>query len=146
MEETKYILATVKIPMLIKSDETIETLPDYMSILFENLKELPNKSETDYNNQYIKNMVKDLLLNDTNSDELSELESEHNEAKYEEIEDNSENGKSDEKLQMDTDEQIPMITIDELTVRKQSGHKKNLSFKNKLHSVTRFTAKNYGNG
>ena len=58
-----YILANIKIPMEINEDGSFETLPDYLTILFENLKELPSLSDNDYNNEYIKQQIKSLLNN-----------------------------------------------------------------------------------
>jgi hypothetical protein len=115
-KDTKnYILANIKIPMEINEDGSFETLPDYLTILFENLKELPSPSDNDYNNEYIKQQIKSLLNNNNNNNSiippLTEI--------------------------------IPTISQNELNNRKNRHHKKNITFKKKPSSINRFTAKNY---
>ena len=122
-ETKKYILAHIKVPMEIKDDGTFETLPDYLTILFENLKELPSPSDNDYNNEYIKQQIKSLLNINNNNDNNSQNES--------------------NKTIVVEKEFQPSITYDEINNRKHRSHKKNLSFKHKPQSVSRFTAKNY---
>jgi hypothetical protein len=69
-----YILANIKIPMEINEDGSFETLPDYLTILFENLKELPCLSDNDYNNEYIKQKIKSLLNNNNSiTPQLTEI-------------------------------------------------------------------------
>ena len=114
----KYILAHIKIPMEINEDGSFETLPDYLTILFENLKELPDPADNDYNNEYIKQQIKTLLNNS--------IQSSNNETKTDPEPEN--------KL---------ILSPLELNNRKHKTHTKNITFKNKLHSVSRFTAKNY---
>jgi hypothetical protein len=119
-ETKKYILAHIKVPMEIKDDGTFETLPDYLTILFENLKELPSPSDNDYNNEYIKQQIKSLLnINNDNDKNMV-----------------------NESLVVEKEIQ-PSISYDEINNRKYRSHKKNLSFKHKPHSLSRFTAKNY---
>jgi len=119
-EPKRYILAHIKVPMEINEDGSFETLPDYLSINFENLKELPSPSDNDYNNDYIKQQIISLLSNNDNT-----LPTETNEQKLEPIE-----------------KPLILSQID-LNNRKQKSHMKNITFKNKAQSVSRFTAKNY---
>lgn len=113
-KDTKnYILANIKIPMEINEDGSFETLPDYLTILFENLKELPSPSDNDYNNEYIKQQIKSLLNNNNNN------------------------------ITDTPPEIIPTISQNELNNRKNRHHKKNITFKKKPSSINRFTAKNY---
>jgi hypothetical protein len=129
----RYILANIKIPIEIRDDDSIDTLPDYMTIIFENLNELPKPSENDYNNEYIKRKIKSLLLSDENEYFDSKIEpAENNEM-------NEENPK--EQNSIITEGSI--ITEDELKNRIIRTHNKNLTFKNKKTSVSRYTAKNY---
>jgi len=121
----KYILAHIKVPMEINEDGTFETLPNYLSINFENLKELPSASDNDYNNEYIKQQIISLLSNNDNTVSTKNEISETNEQKPEPIE-----------------KPLILSQID-LNNRKQKSHMKNITFKNKPQSVSRFTAKNY---
>jgi len=62
MEQKQYVVANIKIPMIIKENGDLEPLTDYMSILFENLTHLQKPTEIDYNNSYLKDQIKQLLL------------------------------------------------------------------------------------
>lgn len=124
-EPKRYILAHIKVPMEINEDGTFETLPNYLSINFENLKELPSPSDNDYNNDYIKQQIISLLSDTDNTISTKNETTETNEQKSEPIE-------------------KPLILSQiELNNRKQKSHMKNITFKNKPQSVSRFTAKNY---
>lgn len=124
-EPKKYILAHIKVPMEINEDGTFETLPDYLSINFENLKELPDPSDNDYNNDYIKQQIISLLSDTDNTVPRENKTTETNEQKPETIE-----------------KPLILSQID-LNNRKQKSHMKNITFKNKTQTVSRFTAKNY---
>jgi len=124
-EPKRYILAHIKVPMEINEDGSFETLPDYLSINFENLKELPSPSDNDYNNDYIKQQIISLLSNNDNSVVTENKTTETNEQGPEPIE-----------------KPLILSHID-LNNRKQKTHTKNMTFKNKPHSISRFTAKNY---
>jgi hypothetical protein len=124
-ESKRYILAHIKVPMEINEDGSFETLPDYLSILFENLKELPTPSDNDYNNDYIKQQIISLLSNKDNSVVTENKTTETNEQKPEPI------------------EKPLLLSHIDLNNRKQKTHTKNITFKNKTHSISRFTAKNY---
>jgi len=124
-EPKRYILAHIKVPMEINEDGTFETLPDYLSINFENLKVLPSPSDNDYNNDYIKQQIISLLSNNDNSVVTENKTTETNKQGPEPIE-----------------KPLILSQID-LNNRKQKSHMKNITFKNKGQSVSRFTAKNY---
>jgi hypothetical protein len=124
MENNKYILANIKIPMKINSDGTYETLPNYLTIIFENINELPSKMENDYNNEHIKKQIIS-LLNRKGSDDVLLEEKDKEEEKEE---------KKETKL---------VVSIDDINKRKHRPHKKNLTFKNNPTHITRYTAKNY---
>jgi len=124
-EPKKYILAHIKVPMEINEDGTFETLPNYLSINFENLKDLPSPSDNDYNNDYIKQQIVSLLSNNDNTVSTKNEILESNDKKSELIE-----------------KPLTLSQID-LNNRKQKSHMKNITFKNKLQSVSRFTVKNY---
>jgi uncharacterized ubiquitin-like protein YukD len=154
MNSTKYIQATIKIPIEIQEDGNYETLPNYMSILFDKLDYLPPLSETDLNNESIKTMIKSILLSSQDDEENYKVTEEK--IVEEEKKNVEEGGKNVEegKKNVETDDPI-MITLEEFQQRKPSSYKKNLSFKayrqkeennNNLQSSSRFTAKNYGNG
>jgi hypothetical protein len=115
MNEKKYILAHIKIPMEIKEDGSFETLPDYLTILFESLKELPDPADNDYNNEYIKQQIKTLLNNSV----------------------------QDKEPKPESIEKTLILSPMDVNNRKLKTHTKNITFKNKLHSISRFTAKNY---
>lgn len=115
VKSKNYILAHIKIPMEINEDGSFETLPDYLTILFESLKQLPDPANNDYNNEYIKQQIKNLLKN-TMQNKEPEPESIENFLSLSQVDVNN---------------------------RKLKTHTKNITFKNKLHSVSRFTAKNY---
>jgi len=121
----KYIMAHIKVPMEINEDGTFETLPNYLSILFENLKELPNPSDNDYNNEYLKQQIISLLSNNNSS--VTEEEPSGN------------------VIQQETEpvEKPLILSQIDLNNRKPKTHMKNITFKNKPQSVSRFTAKNY---
>ena len=125
METKRYILAHIKVPMEINEDGSFETLPDYLSINFENLRELPSASDNDYNNDYIKQQIISLLSNNDNTLPTENKTTETNEQKPQPIE-----------------KPLILSQID-LKNRKQKSHMKNITFKNKAQSVSRFTAKNY---
>jgi hypothetical protein len=112
----KFIMAHIKVPMEINEDGTFETLPNYLSILFENLKELPDPSDNNYNNEYLKQQIISLLSNNNSS--VTEEEPEP------------------------VEKPLLLSHID-LNNRKLKTHMKNITFKNKPHSVSRFTTKNY---
>jgi hypothetical protein len=112
----KFIMAHIKVPMEINEDGTFETLPNYLSILFENLKELPDPSDNNYNNEYLKQQIISLLSNNNSS--VTEEEPEP------------------------VEKPLILSQID-LNNRKTKTHMKNITFKNKPHSVNRFTSKNY---
>jgi len=140
MNSTKYIQATIKIPIEIQDNGNYQTLPNYMSILFEKLDYLPPLSETDLNNESIKTMIKSILLHSQDDEENYKVTEEKI------VEEGKKNVEKDDPI---------MITLEEYQQRKPSSYKKNLSFKayrqkeeNKknLQSSSRFTAKNYGNG
>ena len=124
-EQKKYILAHIKVPMEINDDGTFETLPDYLSINFENLKELPSQSDNDYNNDYIKQQIISLLYNNDNN-----------------VSSKNETTVSNEQNTDSIEKPLNLSQID-LNNRKRKFHMKNITFKNKPHSITRFTAKNY---
>jgi hypothetical protein len=129
----RYILANIKIPIEINDDYTFETLPDYMTIIFDNINSLPDHSENDYNNEYIKNKIK-MLLKDDNNTLFSNEPDPNSEPEKETI------------ISIPTKEIIektPIITHDELRTRGHRIHKKNITFKNKKSAGTRYTAKNY---
>jgi hypothetical protein len=111
-------MAHIKVPMEINEDGTFETLPDYLSILFENLKELPGPSDNDYNNDYIKQQIISLLNNNSPKESI-------------------------EVHGQEPIEKPLLLSHIDLNNRKQKSHTKNITFKNKPHSITRFTAKNY---
>jgi preprotein translocase subunit SecA len=112
----KYIMAHIKVPMEINEDGTFETLPEYLSILFENLKELPDPSDNNYNNEYLKQQIISLLSNNNSS--------------------------VTEEEPQPVEKPLLLSHID-LNNRKQKTHMKNITFKNKSRSVSRFTSKNY---
>jgi hypothetical protein len=124
-EPKRYILAHIKVPMEINEDGTFETLPDYLSINFENLKELPSPTDNDYNNDYIKQQIISLLANNDNTLSTKNETTETNEQEPEPI------------------EKPLLLSHIDLNNRKQKTHTKNITFKNKAQSVSRFTAKNY---
>jgi hypothetical protein len=124
-EQKKYILAHIKVPMEINEDGSFETLPDYLSILFENLKELPSPTDNDYNNDYIKQQIISLLSDTDNNITAKDETTESHEQKPEPI------------------EKPLILSQNDLANRKQKSHMKNITFKNKAQSVSRFTTKNY---
>ena len=111
----KYVLANIKIPMEINENGSFEPMPDYVSISIEKMDNAPQKSGIDYNNEYIREQILSLLT-------IKKCDNINNE----EIEESS-----------------LIIKYDELLNRIQKSHNKNISFKNKKTSTSRYTAKNY---
>jgi len=109
-----YAVANIKIPIEVNEDGSFEALPEYMSILFDNIEKLPNPSENDYNNQYIKNQILALLEKEESTNKTSE------------------NCKT-----------ITHLTFEELKNRNKRSHKKDITFKNNKSSISRYTRKNY---
>jgi hypothetical protein len=114
MSEKKYIIANIKIPIEISETNNFEPLNDYMSITFENIDELPEKSNTDYNNDFIKQKINELLGSSTPNNNDSNLKTNN-----------------------------IVITIDELKNRTKSSSKKNVTFRNKKSSNSQYTRKEY---
>jgi len=132
MEIKNYILATIKIPIEANPDGNYEPLSDFMTIFFEKLEKLPELTESDYGNESIKKMVKNLL--DSEKQEV--------EGGKKVVEGEKEN--IDESEKMDESEKSgPTISLKDLILKKVRSHKKNISFKNKSSVLNRFTQKVY---
>lgn len=121
MENHKYIIANIKIPMKINNDGTYETLPNYLTINFENINELPSQMENDYNNEHIKKQILSLLNSKVSDDVLLEEDKE---------------GEKEKEINL-------VVSIDDINKRKHRHHTKNITFKNNPTHITRYTAKNY---
>lgn len=49
----KYVMATIKIPMELKKDNTIESFSEYIDMIFEKIDKIPEKKNTTFDDKYI---------------------------------------------------------------------------------------------
>jgi len=105
MSEKKYILANIKIPIEISESDDYEPLTDYMSIKFENIDSLPEKLENDYDSDYIKNQIYELLQKPIRKEN--------------------------------------QLTIQMHEIKHKTTSKKNITFRNKNHSSSRYSRKEF---
>jgi len=112
--DKKYAFANIKIPIEINKDGTFEALPEYMSIHFDTTDKAPTPSENDYNNLYIKKQILELL-----------------------------NNKCEGEGESESVENIPIVTYEELKNRIKRNHKKDITFKNKKSTFSKYTLKSY---
>jgi hypothetical protein len=108
MSEKKYVLANIKIPIEITESDDYEPLTEYMSIKFENIDSLPEKLENDYDSDYIKNQIYELLQKPIRNT-------------------NVEN----------------QLTIHMHEIKHKTKNKKNITFRNKNHSTSRYSRKEF---
>uniref|UniRef100_A0A6C0JLH9 Uncharacterized protein n=1 Tax=viral metagenome TaxID=1070528 RepID=A0A6C0JLH9_9ZZZZ len=127
--EKKYVIANIKIPMEVNEEGSYNPLPDYITMSFEKILESPQKPEVSYNNDYIRDQILS-LFNSHNQEIIKDAESETEES------DSSESDPSKEEIH-------PIISYDELRNKQHKTHNKNISFKNKKSSTTKYSVKNY---
>jgi hypothetical protein len=108
MSENKYVMATIKIPMEISDNDSYEPLSEYMQMTFEYIDNLPNKSESDYSNEFIKNKISELLNSST-------------------------------KNRIEIEEENKIIVRHDEIKQQESSYKKNITFRNKNSSASRYT-------
>jgi hypothetical protein len=109
----KYITANIIIPIEVINDDDYNPLTDCMSIHFEKINEIPESTNIDIDQEFIKEQIKKLFLENIIEPQQEIIES------------------------------IPIITHDELKKRIKHIHKRYLTFKNKGIIKNRYTAKNY---
>jgi hypothetical protein len=120
--EKKYVIANIKIPMEVNEDGSYNPLPDYITMSFEKILESPQKPDISYNNDYIRDQILSLFESD-NKEIIEDAETEEADSSKEEIH--------------------PIISYDELRNKQHKTHNKNISFKNKKSSTTKYSVKNY---
>jgi hypothetical protein len=104
MNEKKYILATITIPIEINEDKSFEPIPEYMNMNFKKIDELPIKPESCYNQEFIKKQIYELILSTKKTDSIQ-------------------------------------VTNEELQKRNKHQYKKNVTFRNKNYSCSRYSRK-----
>jgi len=67
----KYVIATIKIPMELKNDNTIESFSEYIDMNFEKIDKIPEKKNITFDDKYITEKI-----NEFYSFKISEPESE----------------------------------------------------------------------
>jgi len=125
--EKKYVIANIKIPMEVNEDGSYIPLPDFITMAFEKILESPQKPDISYNNDYIRDQILSLFESDNK-----------------EIIEDAETEESDSEESVSNKEEIhPIISYDELRNKQHKTHNKNISFKNKKSSTTKYSVKNY---
>jgi hypothetical protein len=120
--EKKYVIANIKIPMEVNENGSYNPLPDYITMSFEKILESPQKPDISYNNDYIRDQILS-LFESHNKEIIEDAETEESFSNKEEIH--------------------PIISYDELRNKQHKTHNKNISFKNKKSSTTKYSVKNY---
>lgn len=120
MNEKKYLIANIKIPIEVKANGSIEPLKDYIDIEFSKCSELPKKQDTQVNYAFVMNNIKNLLSEETE----------------EKIPDEKEQEVPEEK-----EEQKIMVLKSEIK-NKVLKNNFNTSFKVKPKSISRYSIKN----
>jgi hypothetical protein len=157
-----YVFATIKLPLEIKTDGSIETHHDRIAIQFENCDTLPEKQNSNANYAFLMNNLMELMNHQDAVVSLDENEIEDNELEEEEeydlddeleeeyvLDDNEiQEGSSEitatftEDIDKDTQNNILLfIKKDELERRANRVQNNNITFKKKRYNINRFSAK-----
>jgi hypothetical protein len=114
MNEKKYVMATIKIPLEITNSDIYQPLSQYIHVSFESIDELPKKQEDDFSNESIEKQILEFLNNistyETNGDNIEPVEN------------------------------SLVVLKDELKNIKKFP-KKNITFRNKSNSTSKYTLK-----
>lgn len=129
MNEKKYIMAIIKIPIEVKDNNEIEPLEENMDLKFEVITELPEKKNSDYSTNFIKQRIFE-LLNNTKPIE-KEIPPETQDDKYEK-------NVLTEGIPYNA---LPELYVSTSEIQKQPKNKKNLTFRNKSQPNANYTRK-----
>lgn len=83
MNEKRYLIANIKIPIEVKENGSIEPLKDYIDIEFSKCSALPKKQDSQVNYAFVMNNIKNLLSEETEEKVPDEKEKEALEEKEE---------------------------------------------------------------
>jgi hypothetical protein len=119
MNEKKYLIANIKIPIEVKENGSIEPLKDYINIEFSKCSELPKKQDTQVNYAFVMNNIKNLL-----SEEATAIPIE-----------------KEREVPVHEEEQKIMVLKSEIK-NKVLKNNFNTSFKVKPKSISRYSIKN----
>jgi hypothetical protein len=129
MNEKKYIMAIIKIPIEVKDNDEIEPLEENMDLKFEVITELPEKKNSDYSTNFIKQRIFE-ILNNTKPIEK--------EIPPETQDDKDEKNVFTEGIPYNP---LPELYVSTSEIQKQSKNKKNLTFRNKSQPNANYTRK-----
>ena len=148
-----YIYATIKLPLEIKNDGSIETHHDRISIQFENCDILPEKQNSNANYAFLMNNLMELMNHQDTAISLEEEDHDDESLDHDdELEDHDDESLDHdestitatftEDIDKDTQNNILLfIKKDELERRANRVQNNNITFKKKRYNINRFSVK-----
>lgn len=117
--ENRYVYANIKIPILVKSDETLEPLTDYLTMNFELCPSLPEKPDKEFDYSFIFESLKNTLSGIINENRIDNITESCLETK-------------------------DLLTVHPDEIHKKKRLNRNMSLKNIMRNKHNFTAKSRG--
>ena len=120
----KYVMATIKIPMELKDDNSIESYSEFIDMKFEKINELPEKNNIIFDDKYIIEKINNFYSLDN-----SELEEKEEEIK---------------NYEKSTQESTKQVTIKKEEIKKKENKKNRITtFKIRDKILHRQTSRNH---
>jgi len=123
MSEKNYIMAIIQVPIEVNSENEYHTMTEHISVSFDKTDILPNKSETHFSYDAVKQLLNNFLQQQ--SERPEEIVFENN---------NIDHHKKDLSTKI-------IVSADEIKSRKDKPNTRNISFRNKKTSSSRYTRK-----
>jgi hypothetical protein len=125
MSEKKYIMAIVQIPIEVNNENEHHTMSEYISVSFDRIDTLPNKTSINFNYDTVKQLLNNFLQETSPISESEEIVIEEQDA-----EDNEKN----EIAEL-------TVTVDEIKSNKGKPTAKDITFRNRKSSSSRYSRK-----
>jgi predicted sulfurtransferase len=123
MSEKNYIMAIIQVPIEVNNENEYRTMTEHISVSFDKIDRLPNKSETAFSYDIVKQLLNNFLQQDVKLPE-------------EIITDNIDTTNDEKEVVTKI-----FVSADEIKSRKDKPNTRNVSFRNKKSSSSRYTRK-----